>query len=76
MPTFLTPGMKPFGNIVEKGKILVISIFSFSQNIFNPSQNNFSFSVTYILSSANALNLDQSEILSGKGLSNNWLYGV
>ena len=35
-----------------------------SNNVFNPFQNNFHFSVTFILSSANAFNLDQSKILS------------
>ena len=44
--------------------MLVTSIFSFSQNVFYPSQNKFHFSVTFFFSSANAFNLDQSKILS------------
>ena len=50
--------------------MLVNSIFSFTQNVFYPSQKtNFNFSVTFILTSANALNLDKSKNLSfGKEL--------
>ena len=47
--------------------MLVTSIFSFSHNVFYPSQNRFQFSFTFILSSANAFNLDQSE---------NMLFGI
>ena len=39
----------------------IISIFSFSHNVFR--KQIFKFSVTFILSSANAFNLDQSIIL-------------
>ena len=42
--------------------MLVTSIFSFSHIVF--LKTNFKFSVTFISSSANAFNLDQSEILS------------
>ena len=42
----------------EKEKMLVTSIFSFSHNVFYPSKTNFSFGVTFILSSANPFNLD------------------
>ena len=44
--------------------MLVTSIFSFSCNIFFPSKKNFSYWVTFILSSANAFNLVWSTILS------------
>ena len=47
----------------KKVKMLVTSISSFSHNVFYPIQNNFHFSVTLILLSANAFNLDQSKIL-------------
>ena len=43
---------------------MLTSIFSFSHNLFYPSQNKFQFSATFILLSANAYNLDQSKILS------------
>ena len=46
----------------DKEKMLVTSIFSFP-HISYPSQNIFIFSVTFILLSANASNLDQSNIL-------------
>ena len=65
---FTTLQYKALENIVEKilwkkEKILVTSIFSFSHNVFYPIQN------TFIVSSANALNMDWSEILSfGKEL--------
>ena len=49
--------------------MLVTSIFSFSNNVFYPSQNKFQFSAKFNLSSANAFNLDQSKNLSlGKEL--------
>ena len=43
--------------------MLVSSIFSFSHNVFYHFQKKFNFSVTFILSSANAFYLDQSKIL-------------
>ena len=50
--------------------MLVTSIFSFSYNVFYPCRTNFRFSVTFILSSASAFNLDQSKNLSfGKELN-------
>ena len=50
--------------------MLVTSIFSFSHNVFYPSQKRFQFFVTFILSSTNAFNLDKSKVLSfGKGLN-------
>ena len=64
-----TLGKKPFGNIVEKEKMLVTRIFSFSTSFSTLTNNTFSFSATMSLSSANAFNLDQSKILLfGKGL--------
>ena len=42
----------------KKEKMLETSIFSFSHNLFYPSLQNFNFWVTFILSSANAFNLD------------------
>ena len=46
--------------------MLETSIFSFSSH----QETNFNFSVAFILSSANAFNLDQSNILSfGKELN-------
>ena len=56
---------KPFENIVRKEKKnLETSIFSFSVNVFYPSQNKFQLSFTFYLLSADAFNLDQSESLS------------
>ena len=43
--------------------MLVTSIFSFSQYVFYSLQNKFQFSVTFILSSANPFNFDQSKNL-------------
>ena len=59
-----TLSKKPLENIVAT------SIFCFSHNVFNPSNDkNHRFSL-FILSSANAFNLGQSRILSfGKELS-------
>ena len=48
----------------------VTSIFSISHDVFYPSKKKIFFSVTRILSSANALNLDQYKILFGKELIN------
>ena len=56
---FLHPCMWCLLNTLwEKEKMLVTSIFSFSHNVFYPSKNKvqFNFSVTCILSSANAFN--------------------
>ena len=53
----------------EKEEMLVTSIFSFSHNVFYPSQNKFQFFSHIYLSSANAFSLNQSKILSfGKEL--------
>ena len=46
----------------EKEKMLVTSIFAFFHNVFYPSQ--IKFSVTFVLSSANAFNIDKPKILS------------
>ena len=43
IPTFNNPESKPFEYIVEKEKMLVTSIFSFSHNVFYPLQSNFLF---------------------------------
>ena len=48
----------------EKEKMLVTSIFSFSHNVFYPSQDKFQFLSLFFLSSANAFNLDLTKILS------------
>ena len=55
---------------LEKEKILVTSIFSFSHNVFCPSQTKFQFfSHIFFFSSAKPFNLDWPKILSfGKGL--------
>ena len=50
--------------LLEKEKMLVTSIFSFSHNVFYHSPTKFQFSVTFNLSSANAFNLDKAKILS------------
>ena len=50
----------------EREKMLVTSIFSFSHIVFYPFyplRHKFQFWVTFILSSANAFNLDQSKTL-------------
>ena len=53
-----------------KGENAGFQLFSFSHNVFYPSKNNFNSSVSFILSSANAFNLDQFRILSfGKELN-------
>ena len=50
--------------------MLVTNIFSFSCIVFDPSHRKFCFLITFISSSANAFNLDQSKILLfGKGLT-------
>ena len=62
--------MSAFENSVEKGKMFRTSTLSFSYNVFYPSQNKFQFLSHFLLSSANAFNLDESKILSsGKELS-------
>ena len=55
----------------EKAKILVTSIFSFSQNVFCPFRHKFQFlSHIFFLSCAKAFNLDWFKILSfGKELN-------
>ena len=56
--------------LLEKEKMLITSIFSFTRYVFYPSKNKFNFSVAFILSAENAFNLDQSKILSfGKELT-------
>ena len=44
--------------------MLVSTIFSFCHNVFYPSENEFHFLATFILSSAIAFNLDLSKIVS------------
>ena len=60
---------------VVEGGINIVGVFSPFPTIFSTLSNtNFNFSVTFILSSANAFNLDKSKILlSGKGLKSNYL---
>ena len=58
-----TLNMKSSENIAGKGKMLVTSIFSFSQNIFTNSKTNLIVFSQFILSSANAFILDQSKNL-------------
>ena len=71
IPTFIDSGKKSlFKTLWEKEKMLVISIFSFSHNVFYPSQKEF-LCLSYIcFVAADALNLDQSiNLLFGKGLN-------
>ena len=54
----------------EKEKMLVTRIFSSSHSVSALHKVNFSFRVTFILSPANAINLDKAKILTfGKELS-------
>ena len=54
----------------EKEKMLLSSIFSFSHNVFHPIKAIIIISATFILSFANAFNLDQAKIHSfGKELT-------
>ena len=70
IPTLNNPGMNPFENIVVKEENAGNQYFSFSHNVFYPSKKVFLFEVTYVLSSANAFNLDQFKIfLFGKEYS-------
>ena len=56
----------------EKKKMLVTSIFFFSHNVFNSTKDKKKNYSIFILSSANAFNLDQSKILLfGKELIDN-----
>ena len=43
IPTFNDPENEAFQNIVGKEKMLVTSIFSFSYDVFYPSQNKIQF---------------------------------
>ena len=61
--TFNNPEKQAFWKLREKEKMLVTSIFFFSHNFFYLSQNKFKISVSFILSSVHAYNLDQSKIL-------------
>ena len=55
---------EPFENNLEKGENTVYQHFLLFPNCFrNLPKRNFNVLATYILSSANALNLEQSEIL-------------
>ena len=67
----MTLKKRSFENIVGKEKMLVTSIFSFSHNVFYPSQKEFLLeSWVFFLLSANAFYLDQPKyLLFGKGLS-------
>ena len=59
----------------EKEKMLVTSIFFFSKNVFYSIKDRNDHYVTFILSSANAFNLDKVRFLSsGNGLKQ-YLYG-
>ena len=49
---------------MEKGEVACTSNFSFSHYFPTLPKTNFNFLVTFILSSANAFNLDQPKILS------------
>ena len=60
----MTLTKKPFEKIEGKGENTGNQHFLLSQNVFYPAKTNFNFSVTFILSSANAFSLDQSKILS------------
>ena len=53
--------------------MLITSIFSFWYNVFYPSLNKLQIFNTFILSSANALKLNQSDILFGEELT---LYSI
>ena len=60
----------PFENIMGKGENAGYQHFLlFPQCLFTLSYTNFNFSLTFISSSANAFNLDQSTIFS----SGKWL---
>ena len=59
----MTLRKKPFENIVGKEEMLETSIFSLFHNVFDPSQAKLQFLFTFIVSSANAFNVDQSKIL-------------
>ena len=52
-----------FKNIVGKGKKLVTTFLLFLQCFFFLSKRKCNFCVSFLLSSANASNLDQSKIL-------------
>ena len=43
VPTIYDPEKKSFENIMRKGKMLLTSIFSFSRNVFHPSEYTFQF---------------------------------
>ena len=59
----MTPFKEPFENIVGKGENAVTSISPFPTMFSSLPKTNFNFSVTFILLSANAFNLDHFEIL-------------
>ena len=59
-----------WNTLTEKKKMLVTSISSFSQTVFNSGQDNFSFALIFIMSSVTAFNLDYVKKNSfGKELS-------
>ena len=61
----MTLRKKPFEKIVGKGENAVNPAFSPLSTMFSTLlKTNFNFSVTFILSSANAFNLNQSKNLS------------
>ena len=65
----MTLKKRTFEKIVGKGKNAGNQHFPFSHNFFTLSQTNFAIFVIFELSSAYALNLDKSDILSfGKGI--------
>ena len=56
-PDFQQPGKRTLlKTLLEKEKMMVTSIFSFSHFVFYPSQNMFKFFMEFISSSASALN--------------------
>ena len=65
IPTFNDPRVKSLLKILrEKEKMLLVtSIFSVSHNVFHPIKDQNHLFKYFILSSANAFNLDRSKIL-------------
>ena len=67
---FFSTWIKPFENIVGKEDNSVTSIYSFSKNVVYPMKDKLDVSVTFYLSSANALNLDKANIFTScRGLT-------
>ena len=71
IPTFNDPEKEGLENIKRKRENAGYQHFLFFPQLFLPLQTNFNFSVTFILSSPNAFNLDKFKNLSvGKELIN------